>query len=161
GHVLQLAHGQLSRVDDHAALGAAVRDVDHGALPRHPHGQRLDLVQRHVGVVADAALGRPAVDVVLDAVPGEHLDPAVVHLDREVAGELALPLAQDLPQLGLQADDLRGLVELALRRAPFAGLVAEIQGGRQLFAAHIRTEERGYSAAGSQITLTQAGTPER
>ena len=35
-------------------------------------GKRLDLVERHVGVVADAALGRPAVDVVLHPVAGEH-----------------------------------------------------------------------------------------
>ena len=47
-------------VADDAALGAAEGQVDDGALPGHPHGERRDLVQRHVGVVADAALGRAA-----------------------------------------------------------------------------------------------------
>ena len=73
---------------------------DDGALPGHPHGQGLDLVERHVRVVADAALGRAAAQVVLDAVAGEDLDAAVVHLDREVDGQLALGLAQDLAQAG-------------------------------------------------------------
>ncbi len=57
--------------DDDAALGAAKRDVDDRALPGHPHRQRLDFVEGDVGVVADAALGRAAVDVVLDPVAGE------------------------------------------------------------------------------------------
>ena len=55
-----------SQVD--AALGAAERDVDQGALPGHPHRQRPDFVEVGRRVVAQAALGRAARDVVLDAV---------------------------------------------------------------------------------------------
>ena len=47
---------ELLRIDDHAALGAAVRDVHAGALPGHPHRQRPHLVEGHVLVIADAAL---------------------------------------------------------------------------------------------------------
>src|SRR4029453_6217007 len=75
---------QLLRVDDDAALAATVRDPDDRALPGHPHREGLDLVERDVLVVADAALGRAAAEVVLDAVAGEDLDRPVVHLHREV-----------------------------------------------------------------------------
>ena len=96
GQALQLGLRHLLGVADHAALGAAEGDVDHGALPGHPHGQGAHLVQGDVGVVADAALGRAAADVVLHAVAGEDLHRAVVHAHREVDGELALGLAQNL-----------------------------------------------------------------
>ena len=57
-----------ARVDGHAALGAAERHVDQGALPGHPHRQRANLVEVGRRVEAQAALGRTAGDVVLDAV---------------------------------------------------------------------------------------------
>ena len=44
---------------------------DDRALPGHPHGERLDLVEADVLVVADAALGRAATQVVLDAIARE------------------------------------------------------------------------------------------
>jgi hypothetical protein len=55
---LELQLGQRLGVDGDAALAAAEGDAHHRALERHPEGQRLDLVDRDVGVVADAALGR-------------------------------------------------------------------------------------------------------
>ena len=73
-------------------------------------------------MVSDTALGRTAVNVVLDPVPGVDLDLAVVQVDGEVAGELPLNLPQDLAQLRLQPDDLGRGVELALGRSPFARL---------------------------------------
>ena len=45
---LQLVVLSRSRVDDHAALGAAEGNPDHGALPGHPHRQRLDLARGDV-----------------------------------------------------------------------------------------------------------------
>jgi hypothetical protein len=51
---------KLFGVDDHAALRAAVGNA-HGALAGHPERQRLDLIQRDIGVEADAALGGPRV----------------------------------------------------------------------------------------------------
>ncbi len=69
-------------------------------------------------MVADAALGRAAAEVVLDAVAGEDLDAAVVHLHREVDGELAARLAQDLAQSRVEVEALGGQVELLLGDVP-------------------------------------------
>ena len=90
GHALQLAAGHALGVAGHAALAPAVGDVDGRALPRHPGGQGLHLVERHLGVVADAALGRAARDVVLDAEALEDLHRAVVHQGGDRDDELAL-----------------------------------------------------------------------
>jgi hypothetical protein len=89
-HALQLAHRHVERVADHAALRTAERDVDHGALPRHPRGERLHLVERDVQVEADAALGRAARGVVQHADAGEDLHLAVVHHHRDRHGDLLL-----------------------------------------------------------------------
>src|SRR4029077_3266005 len=109
--------------------------------------------QGHVRVVPNAALGRTAVDVVLHAVAREHPKVAVVELHRERAGELALHLSQHLAEPWLEPDELGGLVELGLRGAPLVGLDHRFQLG-----IHISTDDRGYSASGSQITLMPAGT---
>src|SRR4029077_3538699 len=100
-------------------------------------------------------LGRSAVDVVLHPVAGEHPGVSRVHLHGERARELSLDLAQDLPQPGLQLDDLGGLVKLRLGGPPLVCFDNRFQLG----SAHISTDDRGYSAVGSQITLMQAGTP--
>ena len=102
----------MRRIADDAALAAAERDVRDGALPRHPRGQRRDLVERDAGVIADAALGRTERDVVLHAVAGEDLDLAVVHLHRARDDDLALGVGEDLPDAGLEVEDARRLVEL-------------------------------------------------
>ena len=116
--VLELAPRQLLGVDDDAALAAAERDADDRALPGHPHREGLDLVDRHVLVVADAALGRAATQVVLDAIAGEDLHGAVVHLHREVDVQLAARLAQHLAQARVQVEPFGGQVELLLRHLP-------------------------------------------
>ena len=71
--VLELTARQLLGIDDDAALAAAVGNADDCALPGHPHRECLDLVDAHVLVVADAALGWAAAQVVLDAIALEHL----------------------------------------------------------------------------------------
>jgi hypothetical protein len=90
-----------------------VRD---SAFPRHPRGERRDFVERHAGVVADAALRRSERDVVLDAVAGEHFDLAVVHLHRARHDDLALRMREDLPDARIEAEDARGAVELLEHR---------------------------------------------
>ena len=115
---LELLERELLGVDDDAALAAAVGDADDRALPGHPHREGLDLVERDVLVVADAALGRAAAEVVLDAVAGEHLDGAVVHLDREVDRELAARLTQDPAQARVEVEPVGGQVELAAAPLP-------------------------------------------
>jgi hypothetical protein len=102
GEPLKLAFRQAARVDDNATLGAAVRQVDHGAFPCHPHRQRLHLVEANEGAVADAAFHGPAGVVVLHPVAREHLGVAVVHADGEVDGQLAPAQLEDLEEVRVQ-----------------------------------------------------------
>jgi hypothetical protein len=113
-----LAQAQLLGIDDDAALAAPEGDAHDGALPGHPHGQGLHLVDGDVLVVADAALGWTSAKVVLDAVAGEDLHAAVVHLHREVDRQLALALAQDPPQSRSEIEALGCQIELALGDVP-------------------------------------------
>ncbi len=68
GDALELAGRVLAGLELDAALGAAEGDVVQGALEGHPGGQRLDLVERHLLVVAHAALVGTEHVVVLDPV---------------------------------------------------------------------------------------------
>ena len=102
--------------------------IDERALPGHPHRQRLHLVEADVGVVADAALGRAAAKVVLDAVAGEDLDAAVVHLHREVNGQLAAWLAQHAAKAGIEVEMFGGEIELPLRNRPWVDLDSSVFG---------------------------------
>ena len=65
---LELAVRQLARVAANTALRAAVGKAEERALPRHPHGQRSALAERHLRVVPDASLGRPEHARVLHAI---------------------------------------------------------------------------------------------
>ena len=93
-------------------------------IPTTAHFQVIHIARaltssrRHVLVVADAALGGPAAEVVLDAVAGEDLDAAVVHVDREVDGQLAARLAQDAAEAGVEIEAVGGQVELPLCDVP-------------------------------------------
>ena len=114
----QLTLGQLLGVDSHAALAATERDTHHGALPGHPHGEGLDLVQVDVLVVPEATLGGAAHDVVMHPIAREDAHRAVVHLHREVALELPLGLPQDQAHAGIKVEQLRCAVELSLCHMP-------------------------------------------
>ena len=107
-----LARAQVVRVADHAALGAAQRDVDDGALPGHPHRQGADRVDRLLRVEADAALAGAAGVVVLDAEAAEDLHLAVVHPDRDGEVVFAQRDAQQVAGRLVEAEDVGGLVEL-------------------------------------------------
>ena len=69
-------------------------------------------------MVADPALGRAATEVVLDSVAGEDLDRPVIHVDREVDGELATRLAQDEAHPGIEIEAFGRQIELALGHFP-------------------------------------------
>ncbi len=69
-------------------------------------------------MVTDAALGRPATEVVLDAIARVDLDRPVVHLHREVDDQLAAGLAQDAAKAGVEVQALSGEVELLLGDLP-------------------------------------------
>ena len=116
GQRFELAPRHLGRVADDAALAAAERDVRDRAFPRHPRRERGDFVERDAGVIADAALRRAERDVVLHAIAGEHLDLAVVHLDRTRDDDLPLGMGQDLPDAGVEVEDAGGSVEFLEHR---------------------------------------------
>ena len=122
---LLLARAEVVRVADDAALAAAERDVDDGALPGHPHGQGADGVDRLLGVEADAALAGAAGVVVLAAEAAEDADAAVVHADGD--GEMVLPqrLPQEVPGRLVELEKVGDSVELLLghleRIEPFGG----------------------------------------
>ena len=106
----------MRRIADDAALAAAERDVRDGALPRHPRGERGDLVERDAGMVADAAFRGPERDVVLHAIAGEDLDGAAVHLHRTRHDDLALGVREDFPDAALEVQQAGRFVELLEHR---------------------------------------------
>ncbi len=118
GEILKFLHRHVLRIADHAALGTAERNVDERALPRHPHGERLDFVERHVGMVANATLAWPARHVVLHAIACEHAMRPRVHPDRHRHLQDAFWLAQVTVDGRIQPDDLRDVIQLALRHLP-------------------------------------------
>ena len=126
GQRLELAARHAGRVADDAALAAAERHVRDRALPGHPGRERGDLVQRDVGVVADAPLGGPERDVVLHAVAGEDFDLAVVHLDRARHRDLPLGVGQDFPDAGVEPQQARRPVELLEHRVENAAACCHI-----------------------------------
>jgi hypothetical protein len=101
------------RFDPDAALGAAVRHVDDGALVGHERGERHDLFLVHVGREADAPLRGQLVMAVLHAPAMDDLDGAGGAPQREVEAVDAVA-APDLCQqpLGILREP-RGVVEVA------------------------------------------------
>jgi hypothetical protein len=118
GHLHQFAARHPLRVADDAALGASEGDPHQGALPGHPHRERLHLVDGDVGVVPDPALRGSARDVVRDAEALERLDLAVVHHDRDRDGHGLLALLED-------ADEI--LVDLELACDPAKLMLGDLE----------------------------------
>jgi len=111
GHALDLALGHAGRVDLDAALGAAIGDVNHRALPGHHGRQGLDLVEVDIRMIADATLAGATHRRVLHAIALEDLDRAVIHLDRDGHGQFALGLTQDGVETRIQVQPCRDIVE--------------------------------------------------
>ena len=126
-HPFELADGELLRVAGDAALGAAEGDAHQRALPGHPHRQRAHLVERDVGVVADAALRRPTRDVVRDAVALEDLDVAVVHRHGDRDGDRLLALREDVDDVVVDRERPRDLAKLRLGDS--VGVLAQVRDG--------------------------------
>src|SRR5262249_16912114 len=93
---------------------AAEGNVDHRALPRHPRGERLDLLERHARMVANPALGRATDDGMLDAVSSEDANRPVVHLHRERDDRDATRPLDELLDAGGQVEAGSGFLELPL-----------------------------------------------
>ena len=130
GHLFQLTLAELFGLDNHAALGAAVGQIHERALPGHPHGERAALVQRDVGVIAEAAFDGAFGGIVLDAKAGEHAHLAVVHLDREVHDQLTLAGAQIDVHILVQMHEVFDTFELPQGHGIGAGAGGELAGRR-------------------------------
>ena len=120
GHALQFAARHVLGIADDAALGAAEGNVHYGALPGHPTGQGADFIERDVGRVAHATLGRAARDGVLHAIAGEDFELTVVHHYRDVDDDFAVGLLQHTPQAFVEIELVGGDVEP--RRLLFPGI---------------------------------------
>ena len=83
------------------ALRAAERNADDRGLPRHQRRERAGLVEVDLGVVADAALVRPARAVVLDAEAREDVQAPVGEPDRDLDLDLAVGRGQDVAHVVL------------------------------------------------------------
>src|SRR5215472_2367090 len=80
----QFTMRKILGIADDASLRATEGNVDRGALPCHPGGQRLHFIETYIGMIANTALARPARIVVLYAKSLKYLDVAIVHLDGQM-----------------------------------------------------------------------------
>ena len=115
--LLELVARELTGAAADATLGAPVREPQERALPGHPHRQRGALAERHLVVVADAALGRAEHRRVLHPVPREDRPAAGVELDRHADDERALRVAQPLRHELLDVRVRKCLLVLRERRS--------------------------------------------
>ena len=111
GHALQFAARHVLGIANDSALGSAEGDVHHGALPGHPTGEGANFIERYVGRVAHAALGRAARDGVLHTVAGEDFQSAAVHHHRDVDDDFAVGLLQHAPQAFIEIEFAGGDVK--------------------------------------------------
>src|SRR5262249_14725464 len=111
---LELAGRERLRIAHDAALRTPERKTHEGALPRHPHREGLDLVERDVRVVADASLRWPARDVVRHAEPAVHLGRPVLHRDRDRDLDSLLAPGEHAYEVRVEGEDLADVLELCL-----------------------------------------------
>lgn len=87
----------------HAALGAAERQADHGALPGHPHGGAFTSASVTLWCGSEYRPWWGGHRVVLNAVAGEDLDRAVVHFPGNARSSRAGG-SEDLPHVIIEAE---------------------------------------------------------
>ncbi len=114
-HALQFAQRHVLRIAGYSALGAAEGNVDHRALPRHPGGQRLYLVESHLRVVADAALGGSAHRAVLNAISLKAMNVPVIHAHRHSHGQNPFGILDHLPNIVAEPHCVSGSIKVLQR----------------------------------------------
>src|ERR1051325_5582655 len=92
----EFGFGKTLRIANHTALAATIRNADSGALPRHPRLERLDFVERDVGMITNAALGWTTRDVVLHAITFKYLHVAAIHLHGNGNDQLPFGIFQNM-----------------------------------------------------------------
>ena len=132
---LELVDGHRVRVAAHPALRTSVGKPQQRALPRHPHRERRTLAERHLDVVAQAALRRAHDARVLNAVAREDDAPPFVQTDRDADDDRALGIAQALGDLVRDPRVRDGLVELGDRRAVQRRVPLELGMGKRFGSA--------------------------
>ncbi len=110
-HPFEFGERHLRRVAFDTALGPPEGQAGDRRLERHVGRQRLDLVDVHVGMEADATLGRPARCAVLDPPAREDFEVPVVHAHRDGDFEDALRRAKRGVDVGIDTDQLGRVVE--------------------------------------------------
>ncbi len=148
-HALELAARHRLRIAHDAALGAAEGQAHQRALPRHPHRERLHLVERDVRVVADAALRRAARDVVRDAPPREGAHRAVVHRRRDRDLDRLLALAENGDQVVVDAEGRRRRSGAAAGRSGTGSRGGESRVPQSPFASRSLLQPERHLRAGS------------
>src|SRR5258708_4715396 len=111
GHALQFALRHFVGIANHAAFGAAKRDVDHRAFPGHPTRQSANFVESDIWTITDTALSRTARNRMLNPKPSEDFQLAVIHGDRNMHDQLAVGILQNFLHTFVQIEFLRGKVE--------------------------------------------------
>ena len=84
--VLQFVFGELVGIADNSALGATEGNVDDGAFPGHPGGERFDFVESDVGMIANSTFAGAAHAAVLNSETFEDSERTVIHLYRQREG---------------------------------------------------------------------------
>src|SRR5207248_11205597 len=95
-------------------LGTAEAEFSERLLPCPAGREALRLLVVGARVVPDAACAGTARPVVLDAVPGEHLDPAVIHANGLFHLDLAERAHEDAPDVRVEIDEIGSALELTL-----------------------------------------------
>src|SRR5579863_7595519 len=121
---LELGFRKRRRIDRDATLCSAEGDVDNRALDRHVGGERLYLVDVHLGMKADPTLARTARRAVMDTPAGVDLDLSVVATDGDRDLQDTLRLDDHLDKTVVEAEQVRRVVDPFPNRLP--GLLADV-----------------------------------
>ena len=111
-NTFQLVHRQRGRIAGNAAFSTAERKVDDGTLPRHPKRQGGDLVERHAGMVPDAALCRSARKTELNAIARIDFELAGVALKWNRKDDLSRRIGQDPAHSAIEFEQVGCIVEI-------------------------------------------------
>ena len=107
--------GEFFRIADNAALTAAKRNIDDGALPSHPAGEGANGVNRFGREPTDTAFCRTSRRIILNAETLENSRGAVVHFDGKSDPDFALRGAQQLGGRFVESQHFRSLEDALFR----------------------------------------------
>ena len=98
GELLNFAQTQLFSIDFNRALSSTIRNINNGALPRHPHRKRCSFMNVNINVIPNPTLRWSSRRVVLDSITLEAHNLTIVHNNWEIDHQLAHRMRQHLMQ---------------------------------------------------------------